>query len=161
VTAGNNCTPFGISSLADGGVRSIPLQVGAQCPCECPRPGDAVPEAFRRVGAGETYSVTWDARELVGWRASTPCTGFGTPFSGTYYAGVLVPAGPGSYRVVLGVEPTLPQTCNGTDPDYYCDVSYSSNGLSDVAPLCTTSTTATAEFVLPATGDVAVAMDLP
>jgi hypothetical protein len=161
-TQGNNCTTVEFNRLVDGGQSLVALALGYQCPCECPAPGSARPTAFRRVGAGETFEVTWDARGLTTWRDSVTCNDWAPlpPRSGSFIRGVLQPVGPGRFRVVLGVEATLPPGCTGSGPDYRCDVNYDTNDLSELAPRCTTSSMAIAEFTLPASGDIAVPVEI-
>jgi hypothetical protein len=162
VTAGNNCTPFDVVEIIEGGLALVPIAIGFQCPCECPMPGAALPEAFRRVGAGESVDVTWDARELVTWRESITCND-GAPFPPRHSSsvtGVPQPVEAGKYRISLGVEPTLPSGCSGTDPDYRCNILYGTNDMSEYAPRCATSSVATVDFSLPETGDVHVTIQL-
>lgn len=157
-TAGNNCTPFGMAMESNGRSVVVPLEIGFQCPCECPRPGDTVPTAFHRIAAGETYTVAWDARVLSMWREIENCLqGPPAPQHVSVVTGVLQPAVPGTYTATFGIEWVLPLSCVGTDPDYQCDVSYDANPVSmDIAPTCSTTDTLPAVFSLPATGDVDV-----
>jgi len=161
-TAGNNCMTIELDRLWDGGQSLVALAVGFQCPCECPMPGSARPTAFRRVGPGETFEVTWDARGLTTWRQSIDCNDLAPfpPRRSSFVTGVLRPVEPGRFRVVLGIEPTLPAGCSGSGSDYRCDVSYDTNDMSEIAPRCATSAIATAEFTLPASGDVAVSVEI-
>jgi hypothetical protein len=162
VTDGNNCTPFDIVEILEGGLALVPIAIGFQCPCECPMPGGALPTAFRRIGAGESIDVTWDARALATWRESIVCND-GAPFPprhSSYVTGVAQPVEAGTYRITLGVEPTLPAGCQGADPDYRCGVKYGTNDMSEFAPRCATTSIATAEFSLPASGDVQVTVEL-
>jgi hypothetical protein len=162
VTGGNNCTSLELDKLADGGQSIVPLMIGFQCPCECPMPGSARPTAFRRVAAGESFDVTWDARGLTTWRQSIVCQNGGPfpPRASSVVAGVLQPVDAGRYRITLGVESTLPAGCQGSGPDYRCDVSYASNETSEIAPRCLTSSNAATEFSLPVSGDVVVSFVL-
>lgn len=162
VTDGNQCTPFDVVEILEGGLALVPIATGFQCPCECPMPGAALPTALRRVGAGESFDVTWDARALATWRKSVVCND-GTPFpprNSSYVTGVPQPVESGPYRITLGVEPTLPTGCQGTDPEYRCDVAYGTNDISEIAPRCETSSTATVDFSLPVSGDVHVSLEL-
>jgi hypothetical protein len=162
VTAGNNCTTVEVDRLMDGGQSLVPLAGGFQCPCECPMPGSARPTAFRRVGPGETFDVTWDARGLATWRESVTCNDLPPfpPRHSSYIAGVLRPVEPGRFRIVLGIEHTLPTGCRGSGSDYRCDMSYDTNDTSEIAPRCATSAIATAEFSLLASGNVVVPVEI-
>lgn len=163
VVMGNNCTSAEIARLADGGHTPIPQQTGFQCPCECPMPGAALPTVFHRVGV-DSVTMTWDARGLLTWRDEILCHDNPPlpPRRASVVAGVLRPVEAGTYRIALGVEPSLPAGCDGSGsgPEYRCAVSYASNDLSDLAPRCETSTVATVDFSLPASGDVDVSVEL-
>jgi hypothetical protein len=150
--------PLDIGVVADGGGSRLPLGLGFQCPCECPMPGAAWPTALRRVAAGETFEVTWDARSVVTWYDSVLCNDWAPlpPRRASVVKGVLQPVDPGRFWIAIGFESTLPAICHGAGPEYACDISYTTNSTSSIAPRCETSTVATAEFTLPASGDVAV-----
>lgn len=121
-----------------------------------------MPTEFHLVRTGETYDVIWDARALTMWRVSVDCND-PPPLPvrrSSFVTGVPQPVDPGRYRIILGVESTLPVTCNGAGPDFPCDVTYATNDESEIAPRCTTSSSATTDFSLPASGDIVISLDL-
>lgn len=163
VTDGWYCTPFGIDKVSDGGVASLFLQTGFPCPCECPAVGPPVPLTFRRIGPGESFSMTWDARDLVTYTEAYDCS-HDWPGEGVqhFLTGVAVPVNVGTYRVTFGMESTLPTACSDAGPSYRCDTQSGggSPAPDDLAAICPTTKTATATFFVPAAGNVVVPVSI-
>jgi len=156
------CTPHGIDSVTDIGVRAVALQLGFECRCECPNPGKPYANGLHRLRLGETYEIVWDARQLITYTMSWDCAQHGWPQAGVQQIpeGVLQPVGPGRYQAVFGVEDNLPDTCPGDGPDYSCDrqgdYGFPPSFSGGVAPVCSSTHNVTAGFTLPATGNILV-----
>jgi hypothetical protein len=165
VTAGDLCDAFSVSFSHQA---PLPLSLGFQCICECPPPGSARPGGLRRLGPGESYTLAWDARSLTTCTRTYDCSTNGWPGMGSVseFLGASAPVGPGSYSATIGALTSLPQGCSSGDGTAFsCPIGY--GGYPGPGPLpgpiataCPADVSATGGFVLPATGDVDVAITI-
>ncbi len=171
-TDGYLCSAFGIYRLQDG----VPALVNREIAFTetlCSRNGDDQSRAtYRLVPAGETLTLTWDAREEALFYETLTCpTGY--PYdreSVQTPVGVARPAPAGDYQVVLGVVPqaTLQAlaaadaaTCSvQTSPTegYLCNDELSDG--STVGHECLSNNVLPVAFQLPQSGDVTVSVEL-
>jgi hypothetical protein len=160
VIAADRCGALSIERQeSDGSWRSLVLGIPYQCGCECPAPLD-----FAGLQAVSSHpTLTWDARELAVLTEAVKCP---TTPGHTQDIPVLrafpQPVLPGHYRATASVLDVLPRQC--TEP---VDAGRPSCGgfCGDNPPIrcslgeylaCPGDRTATAEFDLPASGDVDV-----
>jgi hypothetical protein len=157
VTSGHMCDAYGFERNQGGTYAAVPISMPFVCGCECPYPGDPHPIAYRRLKPAETYSVVWDARGLVTCAYSIDCGG---GFSAPGLVGALQPLGAGDYRVTFGADEMPAMGCQPVDAngdEWQCP-DFGSVGNPGAA--CGSAQTAIAEFALPSSGDLTVAVSL-
>jgi len=152
VLRGAFCTPFSVEGLD--------LELGWQCGCECPNPGSPRVESYRRVPAGATYELVWDARRLLTCEESLDCSSWGpTAMPVKMTRGMHQPAPSGTYSAAISFEESVPTKCSVSGDDASCPWSYG-GGTSAlpraIASRCESTKTATVSFTLPASGNVVV-----
>jgi hypothetical protein len=165
VSAGSSCEPFSVQQQSG---RPIGLALGWACPCQCPGPVRTTGATmYYRLDPGQTYALSWDAREEQWCYADHPgeC---GPQGDGMDLVGALqpVPGGLG-YRIMLAYEHDLPASCGQVVPmgnSYPCPamgpVGYLPNG-STIEDRCVSSQTATISVPLPTSGDVMINAIIP
>jgi len=153
VSRGVYCTASAIGGLS--------IAMGFTCECECPNPGSPRVESYRRLKAGETFTITWDARALVTYPEAIDCEARGWKGAPpqTVTRGVLQPVAAGTYTFTAGYESTLPARCTPSGDEATCPWMYGGYVGSlppTIATRCESSKAATATVTLPAEGDVTV-----
>lgn len=162
------CTKFGIWAVTGEGKTAIDLTqpkaqtVVGHCTiptnivCDIPSPA---PTELVKLGPGQSYSLKWDAREFAHCGSSTPAC----PELESVRHGGLQPVPAGQYRIELSLYSTLPPYCktSGNQDTFNCSP-YPTNCYSDV-PVCGVrdrTSSASADFSVPASGDVTVEIPL-
>jgi hypothetical protein len=162
VTAGNFCDPYAVSFSHQA---AMPLSLGFQCLCECPNPGPARAAALHRLAPGESFSLSWDARSLSTCNQPWDCGANGWPGGGiqNQIVGASRPVGPGDYSVSVGALTSVPQACSSADGTTYdCPMGFGGPPPGPfpgpIATMCPADVSAVGGFVLPAAGNVDVAI---
>lgn len=158
VDSGFFCTPYDISGVL--------LSLGFKCECECANPGSAHAQGYRRIAAGATYEVTWDARALRTYEVEIDCSARGwpgmPPQKSTY--GVLQPVKDGAYTATFAMESSLPKECTASGDTASCSFGfmggYPGSYPPPTAARCSSTLTATATFTLASSGDVRVPVEV-
>jgi hypothetical protein len=156
------CASYGIHS---GGAplflafRRIPL-------CEGVPPPLLRTNAWRRLSPGEGFEIAvWDGRAITLCSFTDDCANYGWPGLGkvTVWNGSHRPFPPGALRAVVAVEEQAPPGCASNDgKNYSCNFGGYDLFARSPAPLtlCPSAKTASADFVLPAMGDITVTLEL-
>lgn len=152
VTQGYYCDAFGIAIT---GGAAIPQSIGFQCLCECPNPGAPIATRYHFINAGQTYPVTWDARQLVTYSEPYDCAAHGWPGvpPTTQLFGVHQPVGPTRYTAAIPNRRDLPPGCNaiaGT-ADFDCSGNVPTMGAppSSIQAVCSDAAATYVDFDLP------------
>lgn len=143
-------------------ITGVTRNLGWDCGCECPNPGTPHVMELEQVAPGETLEITWDARQLARYTEPLDCSDWGGGTS-CVPSGVRQPAEAGDYTFVVGALSSLPSDC--TDNGDGTAGCISQGGGFDELPgsvqrLCDVATTVEANFSLPASGALAVDVDL-
>jgi len=155
VMRGMFCTTFSIGGLQ--------LQTGFVCGCECPNPGSARVDAYKRIAPGATYELTWDARALVTYEEALDCSMWGPGAAQKVTRGVLQPVKAGSYTATIALEETVPTKCSVSGDEATCPWSYggfTGSVPGQIAARCESTKSADKTFTLPASGDIVVPISL-
>ncbi len=166
VSDGVGCSPAAYTRLDGATETAVPLGLGFQCLCECPRPPDPYASALMSFMAVRGVpGLTWDAREIVTCTSAFDC---GTRWPGAGWQTVVnaawVPVQPGRYRATFGIVDTLPRGCfEATDGAVTCsgEAMYPSPGYFPPYGICPAMRRVSVEFELPASGDVIVPVPVP
>lgn len=158
---GPRCTAFSI----DQGGKPLGLVRGFQCVCECAAPPSEYRQEYRRLAAGESFELAvWDGRSLIECDQPLDCSSRGWPDSPPQTEQILRrrQASGGDYTVAVGVEAALPMSCTtGDGITYGCSVDAGLlGGTKLLAPMCPTTTTATASFTLAVPDEHTVTVEL-
>jgi hypothetical protein len=178
VTRGHVCQPYAVARLVSGSPQPLRLEGSSvvlpsdatRATCEGTSPGMDYLAALHRIRPGESFTITWDARAFVEQQVTLPCLQDPTA-SRPAIVGALQPVTPGSYRVTVGVQSSipnggadlrLPRSCTpvaGAPDDFTC-TSLPGGLPMAVDQLCHSNAPVTAEFVIPEHGDLSVPMPL-
>jgi hypothetical protein len=131
------------------------------CKASCDRPGNRN-TAFKEIGPDNETVVLWDGRSYLTWVEEQPCAE-GEARMWTTVQGVKQPVAPGRYRVTIGLETALQEFCKYWDAseDWQCSLVDPWAEPPGIEELCPAGLHASAEFDIPDTGDVDVALSFP
>lgn len=164
-TRGNWCDAIAVSRAGKRLAQSLTFQ----CVCECPNPGDVNRVSdFVRIAPGATVDVAWPAVEIDACTEAFDCktAGWDTGMAQRWISGGH-PAPAGAMHVEMPVEKVLPDGCNTNGDKAWCDVGFGGGSGSPMIPAgglataCNATSTAAADFTLPASGDIVVAISVP
>lgn len=156
-----SCEGYGLMR-ANSPLHRLP---GFQCGCECPNPGSPR-YSLKRVPAGGSLTVTWDARALAARAYAVDCSLQGWPNGGkvTMSRVALRPVEAGPIDATFAVLPAVPADCRaGASPDTAECGGPSGYAPGMFGPFAQTCRPAPlrVSFVLPAAGDLSVPVSLP
>lgn len=160
-TQGNQCSTIDIERAGT----SVPQMPGFQCLCECPSPGEARVTQFTKLAPGESTDIPWLAQRLELCSQTYDCGQNGWPGGPmqTRWVSAVQPLSAGPVTARLAVESELPPSCHDDGGKASCDVSggVTTPFSSPVAAFCGGTQTVSADFVVPASGDLTVDVAVP
>ncbi len=159
---GSDCSAFGMEQFTGNGWRTLPLLRMVQSPNDecCMSAGWDGPSAryYLPLQPNESGDLVWDGRADV----MTTDTFFCGGGHAQVFWSALQPVPPGKYRVTVGVESQLPDSCGVYQPPLiFCEVGQVWAFCQTTAgPTCEASIPVSVEFELPADGDIVIAVDV-
>jgi len=147
VTVGNACDAFSIPGVVQA------LQQA--CICECPALPTPFPAQLQHLAAGDTTTLTWDARSMATCTEEIDCSSWGGGKQ-SIQTGALQPIlGGGHFHVEFAYDGILPAGCVANGDRAVCSAQANMPDWG-TRHLCPSQATAGADFTLPSSGDVAV-----
>lgn len=152
-TSGTSCSAFGIERIEDSSALLLGVD-GVMCP-PCPMasvscdPGRRT--SFTELAPGDTYALSWDARELLLVEHIVACSNSNVQVHDP--DGIPMRSAPGQYRAQIGVG-YLGAAGAGPGSDYIYP------HFPEVHPVCRSAEQISVEFTLPPTGNVVVPVSI-